>query len=381
MARIVLVADDSPAIQKRALVILKGEGFEVETVSNGVAAIKRLAVLHPAVILADVSMPGRDGYEVCEFVKQSLDLSNVPVLLFASDMEPYDDARGQEVRADGVIKKPFEARELISTVAKFADQSEGSMSSVTIPVAPSGALEPRQESAVVSEIPDSAPPPVQPPGLEALTPEPVFIDEQPAPAFQPPSPTREFSTMIFRAPVEIAEPVWNDEATATSPEYEHAQPAAVAPQVETERGSPQVPAGQPPEPMPSDSRVSTAIFDAVTLHEFAAGLVNSSAEVAESAPGEVPCSARPGGNPESEVAQVNATFHEASEPVGSSEVHPEAAADPPAFDWNLFYTVVHKTVIKMSPPPLPTEAVEEMARRIAYEIASEIISESSQPPA
>ncbi len=128
MARIVLVADDSPTIQKKALGILKGEGFEVETVSNGVAAIKRLAVLHPVVILADVSMPGRDGYEVCEFVKKSAELSHVPVLLVASDMEPYDDARGAEVRADGIIKKPFEAHELISIVVKFAEQFEAATS-------------------------------------------------------------------------------------------------------------------------------------------------------------------------------------------------------------------------------------------------------------
>ena len=113
-----------PPFRRRALGILKGEGFEVETVSNGVAAIKRLAVLHPVVILADVSMPGRDGYEVCEFVKKSAELSQVPVLLVASDMEPYDDARGAEVRADGIIKKPFEPHELISIVVKFAEQFE-----------------------------------------------------------------------------------------------------------------------------------------------------------------------------------------------------------------------------------------------------------------
>ena len=77
MARMVLIADDSPTIQKRALGILKGEGFEVETVSNGVAAIKRLAFIRPAVVLADVSMPGRDGYEVCEFVKNSAEHAQV----------------------------------------------------------------------------------------------------------------------------------------------------------------------------------------------------------------------------------------------------------------------------------------------------------------
>src|SRR5208282_4686335 len=131
VARIVLVADDSPTIQKKALGILKGEGFEVETVSNGVAAIKRLAVLRPVVILADVSMPGRDGYEVCDFVKKSAELSHVPVLLVASDMEPYDEARGADVRADGIIKKPFEAQELISIVVKFAAQFEAETPTTT----------------------------------------------------------------------------------------------------------------------------------------------------------------------------------------------------------------------------------------------------------
>ena len=124
MARIVLVADDSPTIQRIAMGILKGDGFEVETASNGVAAIKRLALLRPVVVLADVSMPGRDGYEVCDFVKKSPDLSHVPVLLVVSDMEPYDSLRATQVGADGIIKKPFEARELISTVGKFAQQYE-----------------------------------------------------------------------------------------------------------------------------------------------------------------------------------------------------------------------------------------------------------------
>jgi CheY-like chemotaxis protein len=135
VSRLVLVADDSPTIQKKAVGILKGEGFDVETVSNGVAAIKRLSVLHPVVVLADVSMPGRDGYEVCEYIKNSAELSQVPVLLVASDMEPYDDARGAEVRADGIIKKPFEARELIAIVVKCAEQFEAAIPTTVEPVA------------------------------------------------------------------------------------------------------------------------------------------------------------------------------------------------------------------------------------------------------
>ncbi len=152
MARIVLVADDSPTIQKKALGILKGEGFEVETVSNGVAAIKRLAVLHPSVVLADVSMPGRDGYEVCEFIKKSEQHARVPVLLVASDMEPYDDARGAQVRADGIIKKPFVAQELVDIVAKFAEKFEAETAAPPEPVAaPPAPREPTQEMPLVVE--------------------------------------------------------------------------------------------------------------------------------------------------------------------------------------------------------------------------------------
>lgn len=157
MARIVLVADDSPTIQKKAMGILKDEGFDVETVSNGVAAIKRVAVLHPLVILADVSMPGRDGYEVCEYVKKSPELRHTAVLLVASDMEPYDHVRGAEVGADGIIKKPFDPHELASTVAKFADQFEAETAATTSTESPAS-NEPPQEFAAAGEYPDYTPP-------------------------------------------------------------------------------------------------------------------------------------------------------------------------------------------------------------------------------
>ncbi len=137
MARIVLVADDSPTIQKRAIGFLKGDGYEVETVSNGVAAIKRLATLRPAVIIADVCMPGRDGYEVCEHVKKTPEYSHIPVVLLMSDMEPYDSAKGTAVRANGILKKPFEGRELITLVGKLADEYEASAQALEEPPAAS----------------------------------------------------------------------------------------------------------------------------------------------------------------------------------------------------------------------------------------------------
>ena len=173
MALMVLVADDSPTIQKRAQGILKGEGYEVETVSNGVAAIKRIAVIQPVVVLADVSMPGRDGYEVCDFVKRSAEFSHVPVLLVASDMEPYDETRGAQVRADGKIKKPFEPQELISIVAKFAAQFEATVkpeSARTVITAP--VLEAPRVPAPEFALPSEEPPLEEPPPA----PQPVAPD-------------------------------------------------------------------------------------------------------------------------------------------------------------------------------------------------------------
>jgi CheY-like chemotaxis protein len=118
MGHTVLVADDSLTLQRMAADILASAGLEVVTVSNGVTAIRKLATAKPHVIVADVSMPGKDGYELCDFVKKSPELAHVAVLLAVSDLEPYDEGRGAQVRADGIIRKPFDAAELLAAVQK-----------------------------------------------------------------------------------------------------------------------------------------------------------------------------------------------------------------------------------------------------------------------
>ena len=124
LARLILFADHSPAVQRRAERILLDQGFAVETVSNGVAAIKKFSRLQPDLVFADVSMAGKDGYEVCDFLKTSADFHGVPVLLVASDLEPYDQGRGERVGADGMLKKPFTDHELIERRVKI-QQSRG----------------------------------------------------------------------------------------------------------------------------------------------------------------------------------------------------------------------------------------------------------------
>jgi hypothetical protein len=102
-------------------------------------------------------MPGKDGYEVCDFVKTSKDLHHVPVLLVASDQEPYDEQRGARVGADGIIKKPFSPHDLIAMVAKFTGPGEAPASLPELPetlVVSSPVAQP-EVSPVVSE-PDGA---------------------------------------------------------------------------------------------------------------------------------------------------------------------------------------------------------------------------------
>jgi len=159
VARLILIADDSPSIQRKAQQILQDEGFEVQTVSNGVAAVKKLPAMQPVLVLADVSMPGKDGYEVCEFVKTSPGLRHVPVLLVGSDLEPYDEQRGARVRADGIIKKPFSPHDLIAIVGRFTALAKAPASPPTAeetpatdPLAPIQAAPTENHSASAQQI-------------------------------------------------------------------------------------------------------------------------------------------------------------------------------------------------------------------------------------
>jgi CheY-like chemotaxis protein len=116
MSRI-LLADDSPHAQRMGERILRDEGHEVITVSDGLVAMLRLKDAHPDLIIADISMPEVSGYQLCEYVKGN---GAEPVFLTAGAVEPVDEAEVARVRADGVLKKPFEASALLEAVGRFA---------------------------------------------------------------------------------------------------------------------------------------------------------------------------------------------------------------------------------------------------------------------
>jgi CheY-like chemotaxis protein len=166
MSRI-LLADDSPHAQRMGERILRDEGHEVISVSDGRTAMLRLDDASPDLIIADVSMPEVTGYELCEYVKSH---GGAPVFLTVGAVEPFDKAEGLRVGADGVLKKPFEATLLLAAVGRFVapgkravtvEQREQRPGAVQPPPAPPrslAVLDPEQVRAAVTVALDMAMP-------------------------------------------------------------------------------------------------------------------------------------------------------------------------------------------------------------------------------
>ena len=115
MSRI-LLADDSPHAQRMGERILRDEGHEVITVSDGQVAMLRLEDSQPDLIIADISMPEVTGFELCSWIKSH---GGMPVILTAGPVEPIDEAEVGRVRADGILRKPFEASKLLESIGRF----------------------------------------------------------------------------------------------------------------------------------------------------------------------------------------------------------------------------------------------------------------------
>jgi CheY-like chemotaxis protein len=123
MSRI-LLADDSPHAQRMGEYILREEGYEVVTVTDGETALVRLADVDPDLILADVLLPRMDGYQICRRVKDDPGFQHTRVVLTAGALEPFDEEEAHRVRADGNLRKPFEATLLLALVKPLLEAAE-----------------------------------------------------------------------------------------------------------------------------------------------------------------------------------------------------------------------------------------------------------------
>ncbi len=197
----ILLADDSVTVQKIITLTFSDEGVDVLTVNNGDEAIHRLQYMRPALVMADVSIPGKNGYDICEYVKNHPDMKDTPVVLLVPAFEPFDEERARRIGADKHLTKPFQSiRTLITTVKtlleghppKFATGSLNNVAAqVQAPEPPKAAV---VEAAVVAA-------PVVP-----IRPTQPFPDE----------PAEEAASVVESVPEPVAETpeidIWKAEA-------------------------------------------------------------------------------------------------------------------------------------------------------------------------
>jgi len=200
-----LLADDSVTIQSVIELTFADEDIKVVAVSDGDQAIEKLDAAPPDIVLADIGMPGKNGYEVAQYIRQSPKLSHIPVVLLTGAFEPVDQARASEAGCDGVLAKPFEPQMVIGRVKELLAKGRGA----------GGPLEVAAPAAQPAAAPEPAAAPWGSP----------FGDQLSAPAGAPAPPLDDYFDRLDAAFTSASAPP----AAALSAEPIAAPPPATAP--------------------------------------------------------------------------------------------------------------------------------------------------------
>lgn len=180
MAKI-LVADDNSNVQKTVALALAELGVEVVSVNNGEAAVRKLAAFSPDLVLADIFMPVRNGYEVCEYVKKDSRFSHLPVVLLVGAFDPLDEREAQRVGADGILKKPFVPPDPLITMVRMLLERTLGERLVTVGTA-EPAMAARSKSGGIATAEE---PPAKTPAVSRPEPVPEAVQEFPEQELQP----------------------------------------------------------------------------------------------------------------------------------------------------------------------------------------------------
>lgn len=119
MGKTILVADDSRTIRRAVELTFRATSFQVVGVESAEQALASIQEVRPDVVLADASMPGTDGYGLCDAIKTNATTARIPVLLLSSKFDPFDQTRGEQARADGHIDKPWDTQSLINAIKEL----------------------------------------------------------------------------------------------------------------------------------------------------------------------------------------------------------------------------------------------------------------------
>jgi len=158
VAKRILLADDSLTIQKVVELTFSDADYDLVCVPNGQRALEKVAESAPDLILADVVMPEKNGYEVCEAIKANPATAGIPVILLSGTFEPFDRDRAERLGCDAIVSKPFDSQQLLRQVEALlarAPQDVPSASTLAIALptpapAPSPAAPSRQRPSPTS---------------------------------------------------------------------------------------------------------------------------------------------------------------------------------------------------------------------------------------
>ena len=115
----VMVIDDSKTIRRTAETLLKKEGCEVVTATDGFEALSKIADHQPQIVFVDIMMPRLDGYQTCALIKNNQMFRQTPVIMLSSKDGLFDKARGRIVGSEQYLTKPFTRDELLSAIRKY----------------------------------------------------------------------------------------------------------------------------------------------------------------------------------------------------------------------------------------------------------------------
>lgn len=247
MSHTLLLADDSVTVQRVIELTFADEGFKVVSFGDGDEVVGYLeAGNRPDVILADTTMPARDGYDVAAWVKGRDTLSAVPVVLMTGAFEPIDDKRAEACQADAILVKPFEPQQVVSLVKRMLSGERGALL---------GEFAPPQAAAMPS--PQSEPVVTLAPGLDTYA---ERLDQHLASRQRRPA---------------LAEPETPEAPAATTAPDPVAASPAPAPAAEPDQAAPRpsladtfaailaAERGEAPSPALATTDVSDAVIDAV----------------------------------------------------------------------------------------------------------------------
>lgn len=121
--RRILLADDSPQALRLAEQILKAEGIEVVSVTDGDTALRRLADVNPDLLLTDVYLPSKNGFDLARFLRSQAAYKHIPVIFAAAPGDEFNEQDAKNAGADVILRKPFEASALLGAVQTLVEQS------------------------------------------------------------------------------------------------------------------------------------------------------------------------------------------------------------------------------------------------------------------